>query len=189
MIEIAHKPDQMERLITGEELAEMGDIGRCELVEGVLMMRSPTGWRHGRYEARFAYILQNFIEDNPIGEIFVGEVGIYTGRNPDTIRGADALFISHKRLEQTTTRSFLNVAPELIIEVMSPDDRWSEVKQKLREYFDIGVIQVWVADPADKTISVYRSLTKVQILNEADDISGGEILPDFIAKVADFFAD
>ncbi len=189
MVEIAQTTDTREQLITGEELAEMGDIGRCELIEGELIMRSPTGWRHGRYEARFGYILQNFIEENPLGEIFVGEVGIYTRRDPDTIRGADVLFISHKRLAQTQAKSFLDVAPELIVEVMSPSDRWSEVKQKLREYFDIGVIVVWVADPADKTISVYRSLTKVQILNETDDISGGEVLPKFKVRVADFFAD
>lgn len=189
MIDIAQTTDTTERLITGEELAEMGDIGRCELVDGELMMRSPTNWRHGNYERRFGQILGNYVDEKHLGKILVGEVGIYTRRNPDTIRGTDVLFISHKRLEQTTARSFLDVAPELIVEVMSPDDRWSEVKQKLREYFDIGVIQVWVADPADKTISVYRSLTKVQMLNEPDEISGGEILPEFKAKVADFFAD
>ncbi len=188
MVDIAHKVDvAAEGLITGEELAEMGDIGRCELVEGALMMRSPTGWRHGRYEARFGYILQNFIEENPLGEIFVGEVGIYTRRDPDTIRGADVLFISHERLAQVQARSFLDVAPELIIEVMSPDDRWSEVKQKLKEYFAIGVTIVWVADPTDKTISIYRSLTDVRILSENEVITGEDVLPDFKVNVAEFF--
>lgn len=64
------------------------------------------------------------------------EVGIYTRRNPDTVRAADGAFISDERYAQPKqTHGFLDVAPDLIVEILSPDDRWSEIKQKLREYF------------------------------------------------------
>jgi Uma2 family endonuclease len=182
----AEKPNTTT-LITGEELAEMGDIGRGELVEGRMIMRRPTGWLHGDYERRFGQLLGNFADAHNLGKVLVGEVGVYTKRNPDTVRGADAIFISHARLARLKSTSFLDVAPELIIEVMSPDDRWSEVKQKLREYFDIGVNLVWVADPADRTVSVYHSLSDVTILEAHETLSGEELLPGFTMPVKALF--
>lgn len=176
-------------LVTGEALAEMGDIGRCELVEGVIVVKSPTGWLHGGVEQRFGQTLGAFVDYHQLGRVLVGEVGIYTRRNPDTVRGADVIYISKARLAQVKSSSYLDVAPELVIEVLSPDDRWSEVKQKLREYFAIGVVLVWVADPSDKTVSVYRSLTDVRILGESDLLSGEEVLPGFSIPVASLFAE
>jgi Uma2 family endonuclease len=186
---LERSPAATDTLITGEALAEMGDIGRCELVEGKIIMRSPTGWRHGNYESRFDHSLRSFVEERNLGKILVGEVGLYTQRNPDTVRGADVIFISNERLAQIKSASFLDVAPELVVEVMSPDDRWTEVKQKIREYFAIGVVLVWVADPTDKTVSVYRSLTEVQLFSENDTLSGEEVLPGFTVLVAALFAD
>ena len=180
---------ETKTLITGEALAEMGDIGRNELVEGRIVLMSPTGWRHGKYESRFDYFLSIFVDEHNLGEVLVGEVGLYTQRNPDTVRGADVIFISRERLAKVKSASFLDVAPELIVEIMSPDDRWINVKQKLKEYFTIGVDIVWVVDPSDKTVSVYRSLTEVQILAENDTLSGEDILPGFELSVASLFAE
>lgn len=176
------------KLITGEELAEMGDVGRCELVEGEIIMKSPTGWIHGKYEWRLGDALGTYVKGNPIGVVLVGEAGVYTRRNPDTVRGVDVAFMSHGRLAQVKSQSYLDVAPELVVEIMSPDDRWTEVKQKLREYFAIGVILVWVVDPGDKTVSVYRSLDNVRVLGEGDVLTGDEVLPGFSLSIAHLFA-
>ena len=127
-----------EKLITGEELLKMGDIGRSELIEGRLVMKSPTGGPHGSIEGNFDEALRAFVRPRKLGQVKVGEVGIYTRRDPDTVRGADVLFISTERAAKIKSRGFLEIAPDLIVEVMSPDDRWSEVLQKLREYFEIG---------------------------------------------------
>lgn len=178
-----------ENLITGEALAEMGDIGHCELVKGKLIKHSPNPWQHGNHVGCISHMLGSFVNLHQLGEVLVGEVGIYTGRNPDTIRGADVIFISNERLAQVKSPSFLDVAPELVVEVMSPDDRWTEVKQKIREYFSIGVILVWVADPTDKTVSVYRSLTDVRIFTENDTLTGEEALPGFTISVTALFVD
>ncbi len=123
------------------------------------------------------------------GEVLVGETGIYTARNPDTVRGMDVAFISHTRLAQVKSAGYLDVAPELIVEVMSPSDRWSDVLDKLQEYFAIGVQLLWIADPATRQIYVYRSLTDVTILTAADELSGGNVLPGFSVPVADLFAE
>jgi len=109
-------------LITGEELLAMGDIGRTELVKGKIIHLMPTGHPHGFYEVNLATFLNVFVRTHKLGRVLGGEVGIYTHRQPDTVCGADVAFISHERLAQVQSKSFLDVCPELIVEVMSPDD-------------------------------------------------------------------
>ncbi|MCL4262267.1 MAG: Uma2 family endonuclease [Anaerolineae bacterium] len=168
-----------EVLITGEELAMMGDLGRCELVEGRIVKFSPTKMPHGRYEFEMAKLLGNFVEKHNLGVVMVGEVGVYTRRDPDTGRGADVLYISHERLAQVTPGGFMDVAPELIVEVMSPSDRWSEVRKKIKEYFEVGVTVVLIVEPEEQTIALYRSPTAIEefVLNNA--LTLEDILPGF----------
>lgn len=174
-------------LLTGEELAAMGDIGPCELIEGRIVRVSPTRPKHGRYEYRIARALGDFVDTHRLGEVQVGEVGIYTRRNPDTVRAADILFISRERLAQATPDGFFDVAPELVVEILSPDERWSYMKKKLREYFDIGVKIVLVVDPDERAVSAYRSLTDIREFGENDTLTVEDVLPGFSVPVADLF--
>ena len=177
-------------LITGEKLFAMGDIGPSELVEGRIVPMSPTGDEHGGVELNIATALKQFIAGRNLGKVRVGEVGIYVRRNPDTIRAADVLYISNERhAQRDKSRGFLDVAPELVVEILSPDDRWNEITQKLREYFAIGVRLVWVADPTAKTVFVYRSLTEVREFGEGENVPGDDVLPGFSAPVGDLFAE
>lgn len=177
--DLVHPSTEQEALITGEELAAMGDLGRCELVEGRIVKLSPTKMPHGRYELEIAYLLRRWIEAKDLGVVMVGEVGIYTHRDPDTVRGADVLFISHERLAQATPGGFMDVAPELIVEVMSPSDRWSEVRKKIREYFAIGVAAVLIVEPEEQTVSLYRSPTDMREYTGEDIVPLDDVLPDF----------
>jgi Uma2 family endonuclease len=90
-------------------------------------------------------------------------------------------------MAQVKSESYLDVAPELIVEILSPGDRWDEVNDKLTEYFAIGVQMVWVVDPKRKQFHLYRALTEVGILTAEDDISGGEVLSGFSVGVAELF--
>jgi Uma2 family endonuclease len=179
----ATKPE----LITGEVLAEMEDIGPHELVEGRIVPMSPTGNRHGEIEINIGAELRAFVRSHKLGRVQVGEVGIFTRRDPDTVRAADILFISNERYAQQQSSGFLTVAPDLIVEILSTSDRWTDVTQKLREYFDIGVRLVWIVDPEAQRIYAYRSLTEVQEFTEKDELSGDEVLPGFSAPVAELF--
>jgi Uma2 family endonuclease len=179
---------QVTASITGEELFKLGDIGRTELVKGEIILVSPTGHLHGYIENEFGRILGTFVHQRKLGRVLSGEVGIYTRRNPDTVRGADLAFISSERLAQVQSESYLDVAPELIVKVLSPDDRWSEVMEKLAEYFAIGVRLVWVADPRTQQLYVYHSITNVERFGGHDELSGGDVLPDFRVPVAELLA-
>ena len=175
------------RLISGEELAEMENIEPCELVEGRIIPMTPSGYPHGSYEGNFYYALRTFVDSQKLGKVMVGEVGIYTLRNPDTVRGADVIFITNDRYAQRGPFSYLDIAPDLVVEIMSPNDRWGEVTQKLREYFAIGVRLVWVADPQARSVYAYRSLINVREFTATDTLLGDDVLPGFTAKVGDLF--
>lgn len=117
----------------------------------------------------------------------VGEVGIYTGRNPDTVRAADVLYISRERLARATPDSFLDVAPELVVEILSAGDRWADVRQKLREYFGIGVDVVLLVEPQARLVSVYRSPTELVELSADETLALDDLLPGFALPLSQLF--
>jgi Uma2 family endonuclease len=174
--------------ITGQELALLPDVGPCELVEGRIVPMSPTGGEHGRIESNFGEAMTAFARSNKLGKVFVGEVGIFTRRGPDTVRGADVAFLSNERYDRLgSKRGFLDVAPDLVVEVLSPHDSAAGLGQKLREYFAIGVRLVLVADPDALAVLAYRSFTDVREIRETDMLSGEDILPGFEVAVASLF--
>ncbi len=181
-------PAQADELMTGEDLFALGDIGRTELVKGGLVYLMPTGFRHDIIEVRMTTQLNNFVNEQGLGYVFGGETGIYTARNPDTVRGVDAAYISLERFAQIQSASYLDVAPELVVEVMSPDDSWTRLNDKLNEYFEMGVCQVWVINPQRQQVQVYSSLTDLVILNVAGRLTGGDVLPGFDMPVAGLFS-
>ena len=180
-------PAITEQLVSGEELLTMGNIGRCELVRGKIVMLSPTGNRHGIIELGFGKVLEDFVRPRQLGVVMVGEVGIYTRRKPDSVRGADVLFISNERYSQVSSQGYLDVAPELIVEVLSPDDRWADMNRKLQEYFAVGVKLVWVADPDSRMVYAYRATTDVREFGEGDSLPGDDVLPSFNVPVVNLF--
>ncbi len=177
------------RLITGNELFRLTELGYGELIKGVFIKMPPPGYKHGCIELNIGSILHNFVRQHKLGFTLSGEGGVFTHRNPDTVRGMDVAFISHARMAQVKSNTYLDVAPELIVEVLSPDDRQSKVKQKLEEYFNIGVQVVWVVDPTKRQVQVYHSLNEAQCFTINDTLTGGAALPGFSVAVAEIFGE
>lgn len=176
-----------EQPITGEELFTMNHIGWTELVEGEIIHKVPTGFLHGKIEFLLATLLGLFVRQHNLGVVFGGETGIYTRRNPDTVRGVDVAYISHDRLTQSNSDSYLDVAPELIVEIMSPGDSWTEVDDKLNEYFAMGVDLVWIINPKRQQIQVYTARTQFELLGLEDTLTGGSVLAGFEVAVVEIF--
>ncbi|MEZ4622976.1 MAG: Uma2 family endonuclease [Caldilineaceae bacterium] len=179
----------VDELVTGEELKAMSDIGRAELVKGRIIPLMPTGHPHSYFEAMIAALLFNFVRLKKIGRVLTGEVGIYTHRNPDTVRAADAAFISNERFAQVRSHSYLDVCPELIVEVLSPDDSWSMVQEKLEEYFTVGAQVIWVLDPRLEQVHVYESLDNVTRLTKKDVLIGRDLLSGFTVPLNEIFTE
>ncbi len=174
--------------ITGKQLERLPGLGRCELVRGRIVHASPTSPEHGKIEGNFYHHLRAFVEPRRLGVVLVGEVGVYTRRRPDTVRGADVLFISEARLGgHLEGKGFLKVAPDLVVEVLSPSDARTEVEEKLAEYFSRGVRLAWVADPKGQTVRAYRSPEDVRVFGSGDTLPGDDVLPGFIVPVSQLF--
>jgi len=175
------------KLMTGEELLELGDVGPAELIEGVLTPMSPTQGLHGWIVMELARRLGNFNAEQRVGWVLGAESGFITRRSPDTIRGMDVAFISRKRLPALTS-GFLDVAPELIIEVVSPTDRWADIRTKIAEYFQAGVEQVWIVEPDAQKLLIYRTATEFTELRDDDIVQGDGVLSGFQMSLAELFA-
>src|SRR5262245_25086002 len=89
-----------EKIITGEELYQLGDIGRCELIEGRIVHMASPGVEHGQVELSIGWRMAAFVSAHALGKVMSGEVGIYIHRNPDTVRGADLAYFSPERAAQ-----------------------------------------------------------------------------------------
>jgi Uma2 family endonuclease len=175
-------------LITGEELARTAGVEPCELVEGRIVRVSPGGFTHSLVTANAFRMLDAFARSAGVGRVLTGEVGFYTRRDPDTVRGADVVFISNERsARRTATLTFPDVAPELVVEVLSAEDRVMDLGEKLREYFTAGGRLAWVVDPRARSVHVYRSLTDLRVLTQPDSLSGEDVLPGFTASVSALF--
>jgi Uma2 family endonuclease len=183
---IVPKPEP-ERLLTIEELPEAVGDGLGELIEGRYIPMPPTGWPHASIEARITSRLQQYVDANPVGMVLTGEVGIVIRRDPDTLRGADLAFVSNDCLAQASPSGYLDVAPELVVEIVSPRDRWTEITAKLDDYFSIGVKRVWLLDPRRRRVSCYSSPTELTLSGPGDILTAEPILPGLKLPVADLF--
>src|SRR5215831_8786286 len=182
----AQDSENHDTLITGDELARMPDHELTELIDGRIVPLSPTNSEHGRIEANVSLALGNFVSAQKLGLVLVGEVGIFTSWNPDRVRGADVVFISHDQYDRRTkTRGFLDVAPELVVEVLSPER--PDTDQKVVEYLMIGVQLILVVDPDRRTISSHRPNRGVKVYGESEVVPCEDALPGFKLPVAEVF--
>jgi Uma2 family endonuclease len=115
--------------MTAEEFSRRPDPGYPEeLVRGRIEKVSPVPRaRHGQVCGKVVRILGIHAEQNDLGHVLCNDSGVITERGPDTVRGADIAFYSYAKLPKGPLPStYLDVPPDLIIEVLSPDDRWSK---------------------------------------------------------------
>jgi Uma2 family endonuclease len=180
--------DHGEIWMTGEELLRRPDLEPCELVDGRVVPRMPTGNAHADLEAELGMRLRLYGKESGRGRALGGEVGIYIRRNPDTVRAADLVFISKERDLRPRAKGFLEVAPELVVEILSPDHRSGRLDEKLRDYFSAGVQVVWTIDPERRRVLVHRPPSDAAVLDERQILTDEELLPGFSLPLSELFS-
>ncbi len=173
--------------ITAEEFWKLyGDRNR-ELVAGEVIDLSPGSVEHGKITLKAAFPLQTFLRKHPLGELFGNDTGFLLSRNPDTVRGPDIAFVRRERLANLPREGFFPGAPDLAIEVVSPNDLAQEVERKVQEYLTAGATLVWVLYPETRRVIVYRPSGEARVLGEQDTLEGTDVLPGFACKVEELF--
>ncbi|MXY47009.1 MAG: Uma2 family endonuclease [Chloroflexi bacterium] len=178
------------KLVTADELMEMPDDGfRYELVRGDLIQMAPAGHMSSFHEMQVGAMLHNFVKSNELGRVYSSSGGFRLESNPDTVLAPDASFVRQERVEAAgDTDGYFPGAPDLVIEVISPSDRYTEVEAKVAEWLNAGARMVVVVNPRNRTVRVHHSPTEAVLLTEADTLDGGDVVPGWRLPVADIFA-
>lgn len=181
---------QPDYSMTADEFAALPNDGlRLELIKGELVAMAPAFEDHGETSMRIAGYLYNHVIVEKLGKMYAS-TGFLLGRDPDTVRAPDAAFIQKSRLISNRGQAaWVQVVPDLVVEVVSSGDRASAIAQKVQMWLDAGVRLVWVAYPVTNTLVVHRRDAPPQILNREDTLDGGEVLPGFRLPVAQAFGD
>ncbi len=176
--------------VTADQLAAMPNDGqRRELVAGELRKMTPAGWKHGAIAGRLHTWLGSHVQHNDLGLILAAETGFLLSRDPDTIRAPDVAFVSRDRAESAVSdETYWPGAPDLAVEVVSPSDRSGDIDAKVKAWLDGGCNMVWLVNPAWRTVTVYRSATRITTLTENDELTGGDVVEGFRCRVGDIFA-
>jgi Uma2 family endonuclease len=177
--------------MTADELLAMPDDGiRRELVEGEIREMAPAGFEHSVVAANFATELNQFVRKHKLGAVGTADPTFRLVGEPDTVRVPDVAFVRRERIEQMggLTKGFVSGGPDLAVEVVSPNDRYTEVRAKVREYLAAGTAMVIVLDAEGRSATIYRPGRAPLELTESDVIDGEDVVPGWKLPVRDIFA-
>ena len=174
--------------MTAAELFRLPEDGhRHELVAGELRTMAPSGGEHGRVTVKLTVPLGQYVETHHLGAVFGAETGFLLAVDPDTVRAPDLAFVRRERVEAVGNEpGYWPGAPDLVAEVISPNDLYTEVDEKVASWLAHGTQMVLVINPR-RTVAVHRPGRPVHVLTEADSVDGEEAVPGWILPVRDLF--
>jgi Uma2 family endonuclease len=173
-------------LVSAAEFARLARYPYAELVRGEIVEMPPAQFRHGFICMRLATRIGAYLEQHPSGWLVGNDTGIITTRNPDSVRGADLAYYSYDRLPANAMPTgYAEAAPNLVVEVKSPGNRWAELQEKAQEYLRAGVDIVLLIDPEVEVAEMIRQTLPVEVVSSTDSIRVTELLPGFEVSLAE----
>ena len=173
--------------MTAEELINLprGQY-RYELVKGELLTMSPAGEEHGIISANVFYALSHYVRSRNLGVVYASDTGFLLETDPDTVLAPDVAFIRRGRVGKPTKR-FRSGAPDLVVEVISPNDSKNKVEKKTAQWLQLGALVVWLVDPQAQTVDVRLVSGEQRLLSGQDELTAGELIPGFRLPVSEIF--
>jgi Uma2 family endonuclease len=160
----------------------------CELVDGVLVEKG-MGFRSSLLAAVLIEVLRGFIVPRKLGLVLAPDGALRL--MPGLVRIPDVSYLSWASIPggKVPKETIPAIAPDLAVEVLSESNTKREMARKRREYFASGTRLVWEVDPESRTVAVYDAPERFQMLSEADNLDGGDLLPGFTLRLADLFGE
>ena len=178
----------VETAFTPDDLLQMPESVQFELADGQLVERNmsqESSWLAGEIHR----LLANHCEATQIGWAFPADAGYQCfPDDPGKVRKPDASFVRAEIIQRFGMPSgYPRFAPDLAVEVVSPNDVIETLSEKIDEYFTAGVLLVWVVDPVARKVSVYRPDGRGVILSAADALDGEAVVRGFRCTIGDLF--
>jgi len=156
-----------------------------EIVDGQPEEKQMGGARHGGVGSRLIGELWAHIKAQRLGGVYGADTSFQIGQNE---RMPDVAFVAAARIpEEGEPEGAWPMPPDLAVEIVSPTDLHEKLMTKVTEYLKAGVRQVWLISPEHRTVTIYSSPTEVKVLQGADELDGGDVIPGFRCRVADLF--
>jgi Uma2 family endonuclease len=175
-------------LLGPDDLQRLPDNELCELIDGRVAEKH-MGGESSYVGGEIAFKLKEHLKAHPGGWVLPADAGYrcFPGR-PKLVRKPDVSLIRFGRLPgERLPKGDIPLAPDLAVEVVSPNDLYDEIDRKVSDYLDVGVPLVWVINPEARTVVVYRPDGSARRLRDGGDLDGGDVLPGFRCPVADLF--
>lgn len=185
---MAHPAAAHSRLVTADELLHAPDDGlRRELVAGEVFVMAPAGEEHATIAAEILIELGQYVRERQLGRVYT-EAGFKIEVDPDTVLAPDVAFVCRERIEEVGVGQGYRVgAPDLAVEVVSPNDSFGAVEAKVIQWLAAGCRMVVVVNPRKRTATVYRSRSDIVVLTESEEIDGGDVVPGWRLPVREIF--
>ena len=176
-------------LMTADELLELPrGQHRYELINGELKTMSPASHAHGRIAIRVGASMAQFVWQNDLGEAYAAETGFLLRTKPDTVLAPDFAFISKQRAsEGRDQKGFWPGPPDVAIEVLSPSESGPQARKKVGQWLDYGTKQVWIVNPKNETVTIYRSSGDTTSFSDEETVEADDVLPGFRIAVKEIF--
>ena len=177
------------KLLTADDLLRLDGEGvRGELIRGVFHEIMSSGLEHSKIAAKLTFLLSFFIIPRSLGTLATSDLGVWLEREPDTVREPDIAYFSAARLPlDVRVTGYAEVVPDLVVEIVSPNDTQREVRDKARMWLSYGVALVWVVQPDTRTVDVYAPGRAVVTHTDNDTLDGAAVLPGFTCPISDIF--
>lgn len=165
------------------------DGKRYELIEGELFVSCAPGLPHQLVLARLITVFTVYLDQNPIGIAAPGPGAVFS--NYDAVV-PDMVFARMERLDSIVGNNRFVAAPELVVEIVSPgrENRARDLKAKRRLYGKYGVQEYWIADPENRSVTIFylstNTLAQIRIAKDGDEITS-PLLPGFTVQVSSIF--
>jgi Uma2 family endonuclease len=170
--------------LTADELLNLDIPGKSlELVRGLLVVKEPPGFLHGAVAARLGKVVIDHVDAGGLGLVLAAETGFKLASDPDTVRAPDVAFVRAERVPRPLPNGYPALAPDLAVEVLSPDDRPGEVLAKVGDWLNGGARLVWVVDPVARRARVYRQDGSEVQLGQDGVLDGEDVLPGFSCRL------
>ena len=182
--------ESTQRIWTEGELQALPEDGYIhEIVNGELVMSPKNNFQHGDICIRLSFALESFNRAHKLGVVLDSSTGFWMkNRN---CRAPDISFIPKERLKRLGfrrhTRQFFPGAPDLAVEILSPNNTRAEMDERLADFFSSGTQLAWIIHPQEQFVEICHSPVQRKILGSGAVLDGEQLLPGFQYPIADLF--